>query len=245
MNYGYVDEKEVVQSGGGLRFGLNEKVRLARFEYITNGGAGGTAGEALEIVFKMGESEKSYRKFPVTQAYDKKNNNTVVTEPTHPAMIEAGKQFSAVISQLLVCFIPEADVIRAFGQPINSFKDYCDIAQALLPANYSDIDLDLFAQYQWNIADGKTQSYLEIPKDMSQGKFLVAHKNPVGKWTEDRGDGLHYKDDAANVHPFGRSQWFMDSNWGKQQGGNAQAAKANVDKAQGGTATTTTTSSNW
>ena len=73
--YGYQDDD--VKQGSGLSFGLNAgTVRLTKFDWINDAGKDGAEGEALDIQFMVegGDRPVSYRKFPITRAFDKDGN---------------------------------------------------------------------------------------------------------------------------------------------------------------------------
>lgn len=219
-DYGYQTD-EVDQSR--LSFGLNQGVRLIKMEWIPNGGKDGAEQEALDIVFLINGKEKSYRKFPVTQAYDK--DNQVVTDPTHEAMIDAKKDLSAVVVHILHAFVEDAVVRQGLSRKIDSFKDYCRIVAGILPANYKDKELDIFLQWGWNLGD-KKQTYLEIPTKMKSGKWLSPSQGEgwkeikVAEPLTSTTNALYYTkeiDGKPVKHPFIRNGWFMLSNFAKQQ----------------------------
>lgn len=230
--YGYVDDESEIGSGGSsMSFGLNPKVRMTKFELIANAGKDGAEAEALDIVFNINGKDKSMRKFPVTKAFAKDGNNTEVTDPKAPEMQEAYKDLNALITHVMHCFVSKENLIIALSVPMTGFSDYVKILMGLLPANYADIDLDLFGQYQWQISGDNDKTYLEIPKKMKQGKWLcvsVPAQNPdgtIGQWTEVKKENpndndalaLSYVDGMGTLHPFTRNGWFMNSNYANQQ----------------------------
>lgn len=226
--YGYQDDE--VAQGNGVKFGLNQSaLRLAKFEWIPNGGKNGEEKEALDIQFQVIGSDRtiSYRKFPVTKAFDKANGNVEVTDPNHPAIKEAQAELSAVIVHILGCFVSKDTIKNAFARPINSFKEYVKIAEGLLPADFAQRPLDVFFQYQWQISGERDRTYLELPKNMKQGKWLAPGTET--EWNEVRTPKLlKYVDpaNAENIHPFQRGEFFLDSNWAKQQKTGGDAAPA-------------------
>jgi hypothetical protein len=217
--YGY--QEESTPKSAGLNFGLNQrKARLTKFEWIANGGKDGAEQEALDIQFQIGEITKNYRKFPVTSAFFKEKDKAqiTVTDPTHPAFKDAQIELSATLMHIMGCFVSKEDLKTALAKPISSFKDYCKILESLLPADYATKELDIFAQYQWQIGTDKEMTYLEIPKNMKQGKWLVP--GTTNEWKEFRSDKtLKYVDinDGAVTHPFERGEWFLASNFATKQ----------------------------
>lgn len=217
--YGYATD-EVKQSP--FNFGLNAgKTFLKTFEWINNGGANGAEQEALDIVFTINGTDKSYRLFPITKAFDKDNNE--VTDPNAPAFKEAFVDLNARITHILHCF-QEIDVIKAaMARPIKSFKEFCGIAMNILPKNYKEIPLDIFLQFQWQIRTNQTRTYLEIPTKMKYGKWLCPAQ--PGTWTEEKvenpddnhRDALKYVNESGDVHTFTRNGWYVKSNFAKSQ----------------------------
>jgi hypothetical protein len=234
MGYGYEDDT-VKQST--FHFGGNfGTCKLTKFEWTDKGGkkdesGNPTAGEALDIVFNIGGTEKSYRMFPVTKAFDE--NQVEVTDPTHPAFLAAAKNFNQICTQILKCFVDENDVKAGLSKRIASFKDFCAVLMGMLPKDYATKPLDIFLQYQWKIGGENNRTFLEIPKNIKQGKFLCAAVVPTsGAWTEIRNDKEMFYVDATEAqikenpvlvssaprHPFfSRTEWFVNSNFATQQ----------------------------
>lgn len=217
--YGYAsDEVKISPFVFGGNFG---KTFLKTFGWIPNGGQAGAEQEALDIVFEINGVEKSYRKFPVVKAFGK--NNEEITDPNAPEFKEALQDFNAVTTHILHAF-HDSDTIRAgFSVPITSFKQFCEIATSLLPKNFAEQPLDIFLQWQWQIDQGQTRTFLEIPKKMKYGKWL----SPAlpGNWKEQKvenpddrvQEALFYVNDEGQKHPFIKNGWFMNSNFANQQ----------------------------
>ena len=215
--YGYIDDDSMESSGSTLVFGLNAGVtHMVKFEYNANAGKDGTAQDALDVVFNVDGKDISYRIFPVTKAFDKSGNE--VTDPTHPSFKQALRDFNSTIVHILHAFVEKEVIKQALGVPVANFKEFCIRAASVLPPNYKTVDLDIFAQYQWQISGDNTRTYLRFPKNLKHGKWLCAAVQPVGEWKETRpGGGLAYKDDSGNEHPFKRKKWFMTSNFAAMQ----------------------------
>lgn len=197
---------------------------MTKFEYITKAGKKGDDGqptdaEALDIVININGTDKSFRQFPVTKAFDE--NNTEITDPKHPAFIKAMTNLNQICVMIMKCYRDENDVKAALAKRISSFKDFAAILVGLLPKDFATKPLDVFLQWQYQITNENDKTYLEFPKKIQQGKFICAAVAPInGEWkmvkTEE--DGFYYEDGTKNKHPFfSRSKYFMDSNWFKQQ----------------------------
>lgn len=223
--YGYEND-EVNQ--GRVRFGLNPAAaRLVKFEWINNAGKEGAEAEALDIQFAIEGSERptNYRMFSVTQAFGK--NQEVITDPKAPEFQKAVKDFNSCITHILHAFVTPEVMKAAFSTPIANFKEFCKIAMKLLPANYDQQKLDIFFQWQWQIKGENKNTFLELPKKMSYGKWLCAavpasDESGWKEWRHPAPDSttviaLKYVDAASNQHPFIRNGWFMSSKFASQQ----------------------------
>jgi hypothetical protein len=221
--YGYTSDEVKVNP---FNFGLNAgNCFLTKFEWIPNGGKDGAEQEALDIVFNINGTEKSYRKFPVTKAFGK--DNVEVTDPNAPEMKEAMSDFNSVIVHILHCFMDGDSIKAAMSVPIKDFKHYCQIAMSILPKTYKDTALDIFLQWGWQLRDNQEKTYLEIPARMKQGKWLCVAQAPISStsWKEVRTENpadtvreaLIYVDGANNKHQFIKNGWFMNSNFAHQQ----------------------------
>lgn len=221
--YGYSsDEMASVPFNFGGNFGVTY---MTKFEWIHNGGKDGAEQEALEIIFNINGTEKSYRKFPVTQGFDK--NNQAVKDPNSAEFKEAVLTFNSVITHILHCYMDETTLKAGLNRPIRSFKEFCEIAASLLPKDFTTEKLDIFMQYQWNIRQGQNRTFLEIPNSMKNGKWLCKAMQPVGEWKEFKKDlvgladndqnALYYADEAGNRHLFSRHGRYMKGNLANMQ----------------------------
>lgn len=231
--YGYESDEVKVSP---FNFGLNAgKTFLKKFEWTPTGGKDGAEQEALDIVFSINDTEKGYRLFPVTKAF-LKDNRGETTDRNTVEFKSAVKEFEAKVFHIIHCFV-ETDTYKiALSRRIASFKDFCNVVAALLPKNFATKPLDSFMQFQWQMGDGKSRTYLELPRKMSYGKWIAPAQ--AGTWIKVEIEGaddsereaLRYgkKETAVlnkdgkiekytEFHPFIRNGWFMKSNFAKQQ----------------------------
>jgi len=228
VGYGYADDT-VRQNN--LKFGLNTNTFLTKFEYIPNGGKDGAQQDALDIVFNINGTERSYRMFPVVKAFGKDGQE--ITDPTAPEFRELMIDQNSKVVHILHCFV-EKDYIKAAlnSKPDQTFKEYAQTASKLLPKDFQKKELDIFLQYQWQIQEGRDRTYLELPKKMKYGSWLCPHK--PGNWKEERkenpsdGDSkaLKYVNERGEEHPFTKNGWFMSHDFAKQQGATGAPATA-------------------
>lgn len=228
-SYGYADDSVKVSP---FNFGLNAgNTFLTKFEWIPNGGVDGAEQEAIDIIFKINDTDKSYRMFPVTKAFLKGDGGGETSDPNSPEMIDAFRDFNARIVHILHSFVSNETTKAALSIPITSFKQFAQIAMSLLPKNYKDIPLDIFLQFGWSLGD-KERTYLEIPTKMKYGAWLKPAQE--GTWIEHRVDNptdstreaLYYTNENNEKHPFIKNGWFMNSNFASQQ----KSESSNISK---------------
>jgi hypothetical protein len=88
-------------------------------------------------------------------------------------MISAFNEFNSKITQIMKCYVTE-EVLKRELTAANNFKSFCQILSSTLPKEFAEIPVDVFCQYQWQPkTDGETK-YLEIPKNVKQGKVFAA-----------------------------------------------------------------------
>lgn len=240
--YGYASDETKVSP---YHFGLNAGVTtLQKLEWIPNGGKSGAEGQALDMVFNINGGERGYRMFPVTKGYDKAGRE--VTDPTSKEFQDEVLNFNAKMTHIMSCFIDREAYIAALQRPIEDFKKFCKIIESMLPKNFRDIKLDVFMQYQNEIKEGQSMTFLELPKNMKHGRWICPAME--GSWIEkrlenpsdDAIEALWYEREDGKIdeatgkvakHVFVRRGWFMNHNLAKQQR-NEKASNSN-----GGTAT--------
>lgn len=241
--YGYQTDDQQVATNPFV-FGLNAgKTFLTKFEYIPNGGKDGTEQDALDIVFNINGTDRSYRLFPIAKAFLAGGGET--TDPSTPEFQEALKDTNAKVTHILHSFMPSEAIQAGFSKPISSFKEFVQIAMSMLPTDFATRPLDIFMQYQWQLKGDQKRAFLEIPSKMKYGKWLCPAV--PGNWTEQRADvassivtdpkkiqeattrALWYTDDNSNEHPFSKNGWFMLSNFANQlTAGGSEASSANT-----------------
>lgn len=248
IGFGFQDDKDesLKSKGTGFGiFGLNSRVKIEKFEYTPNGGAGGAEGDALDITV----NGISQRWFPITRVFSKDGGE--ITDTTSPEFIagfnEQMKHFKAVMTHYLKVYNTEETLKAAFATPPTTWVDYVKRVSTLMAQGISNgLMLDVFLQYQWNIGANANQTYLELPKNLKDGSFITPHIAPVGEWKEEKSwiekdatgneipvKGLRYVDGAGNVHRFHRNTNFMESNKAIKQTKSASAAGSAMNAGMG------------
>ena len=217
--YGYQDSGELVPGKQGGKFGLNTGAFITKFEFNSNAGKDGAAGDAIDLTVQVGEREYRHRFFPITKVFAKEGGE--ITDVNSNAYKEALKkeldQFNAVIADIVACFIPREDLKAALATPIPTFKDYANIVTRLVQStpNWQKKPVDVFLQYQWAPTGDNDKTYLELPKNVKQGSFLIASQGEGFK-EEKTATSLKYVKEDGTVHPFKRGEWFLESAFANQ-----------------------------
>ena len=212
--YGFQESAAVGPGKEGGKFGLNTGV-VTKFEYNALAGANKTAGDAIDLTVQIGEKEFMKRFFPVGKLFAKKNGGEL-TDPTSEAYKEAHKEamemFNATITDIVLVFVEKADLMAALAHPIADFKAYASLLQRLVqssPAFIAKAPVDVFLEYQFKPSGENTRTFLQLPKDVKQGTWIVKHQGPG--FVEDR-TKTHLRYNLGEIqHPFKRGEWFLDS----------------------------------
>jgi hypothetical protein len=254
MGYGLVNDNDpelAGKQGSNMSFGLNVGT-FKKLGYEPNGGKGGTPTDAFDMILIVDGKEFRNRFFDVTRVYD--NSNNEITDVNSPIYIQnknktLNQTLGTITHAVKAVGVTEEALKQAFTTPVNSFADWCKVVTSLIPQNYSERPLHVFLEYQWNIPDGKDKTYLTLPQNMKGGRFLSSVL--PGEWVEQKEwtetdeegkivsvKGLRYVNATQNVHPFVRTQDYMESNKGTQQ---TSATAANNGLSQQATVSTGST----
>lgn len=213
--YGYQEVKTAGQ-GANLKFGLNKDAKLVKFAFNPNGGSQGSLSNCIDIAINIGGTEVRTRIFEVLGAPDK---NLAVGTPEYQASFKKAVDKScAYICSYLECYIPEDRVKTALSRPFSGFAEYAQTCEALLKSvpNVPNIPVDVFLQYQYSISQGQKMTFLELPRTAGYGKFII--KSVPGNFTEVKTpSSLTYVNEANEVHPFQRNEFFLKQPASKQQ----------------------------
>lgn len=226
------DQDESLQGAGGgsVKFGLN-KGFITKLEFNPNAGKDNTPGNAIDLTVTIGDREMMTRIFDVTKVFA---NGGEITDVNSQAYIKGyndtmRQNMAVVIHALKALGITQEKIQQALATPPEDFVGWAQVVTSLAPANYQTLPVDVFLEYQWNLRDGQDRTFLQLPRNMKGGYFLIAHIAPNGSWTEQTEwveninnssvakKGLRYVDNNGMVHPFVRSENFMESPKAVQQ----------------------------
>lgn len=217
--YGYQDSGDLAPGKQGGKFGLNTGAFVTKFEFNPNAGKDGAAGDAIDLTVQVGEREYRHRFFPITKVFAKEGGE--LTDPSTEEYKEAFKkeldQFNAVISDVVKCFVSEQDLKTALATPIPTFKDFANIVTRLVQSspNWQKKPVDVFLQYQWAPSGDNDKTYLELPKNVKHGTFIVASEGDGFK-EEKTATSLKYVKEDGTIHSFKRGEWFLESAFANQ-----------------------------
>ena len=217
--YGYQDSGDLAPGKQGGKFGLNTGAFVTKFEFNPNAGKDNAAAEAIDFTVQVGEREYRHRFFPITKVFAKEGGE--ITDVNSEAYKEAFKkeldQFNAVIGDIVACFVSREDLKTALAAPIPSFKDFANIVTRLVQAtpNWQKKPVDVFLQYQWSPSGDNDKTYLELPKNVKHGSFIVASEG-VGFKEIKTPTSLKYVKEDGTEHTFKRGEWFLESAFANQ-----------------------------
>ena len=217
--YGYQESGDLTPGKQGGKFGLNTGAFITKFELNENAGKDGAAADAIDFTVQVGEREFRHRFFPISKVFAKGGGEITDTnsEEYKKAMASEVAQFNAVISDIVKVFVSEEDLKLAFKVPILTFKDFAKIVTRLVQAtpNWQKKPVDVFLQYQWAPSGDNDKTYLELPKNVKQGVFIVPSEGEGFK-EERTSTHLKYVKDDGTEHPFKRGEWFVNSAFANQ-----------------------------
>ena len=217
--YGYQDSGDLAPGKQGGKFGLNTGAFVTKFEFNANAGKDGAAGDAIDLTVQVGEREYRHRFFPITKVFAKEGGEItdVSSEEYKEAFKKEVDQFNAVISDVVKCFVSQEDLKTALATPIPTFKDFANIVTRLVQStpNWQKRPVDVFLQYQWAPTGDNDKTYLELPKNVKHGAFIVASQGEGFK-EEKTATSLKYVKEDGTEHPFKRGEWFLESAFANQ-----------------------------
>lgn len=227
------DTDKELQGKSSGNFGLNAGVNVVLLAYTDKAGkkdaeGNATEGHAFDIHVQVKDREYRTRIYDLqgSDLYNAKNTLIKPGEEGYEALYKAeGSQRVAVIKHALKS-VGVTDAQIDAMQP-TSFVDFFQKAGALVPQGYQTKKADVFLEYQFTPNDeGKT--FLQLPRNMKGGPFLLPAIQPNGAWKEIRTEEepLAYVDDSGAKHPFTRNENFMGSEKAIQQGVEGQAINA-------------------
>ena len=249
--FGYVSDQDqslVSKSGGFLKFGLNTNAKVTKFIFNTMAGKGGTPGEAIDLDVEIDGQRQSLRLFLPNRVYV---GGTEITDTNSEAYKKAFAnnmmQLRGTVTHIVKALGVTDETIKSALIAANpqSFAQWANIMTSLVGTNYQEKPIDIFLEYQWNIAQGNNKTYLEIPRNMKGGYFIVPAV--AGDWKEEREwlengikvSGLRYINEAGAIHPIQKSAPYMASNKAIQQ------VEENPFAANGATTIATPQASTW
>ena len=210
--YGYQDSASLGKQGG--KFGLNSGALITKFEYNPNAGKDNSLQDAIDLTVQVGEREYRKRFFPVSRVYAKGGGEiTDTTSEEYKATIKKEfDMFNAEIADIVKCFVSAEDLEMALSTPISGFPQFAQIVTRLVQGvpNWNTKPVDVMLHYQWQPQGTNTVTFLELPKSLKHGRYLVPSEGTGFKQVEGVED-LKYANEEGILHTFRRSEWFMQN----------------------------------
>lgn len=214
--YELVNASEEIRTDFG-QFGLNEGI-LTTFEYKKDTEKN---YEALVVGVTIGATEITQRYFKPAKFFGKNQKELKPGDAEYEAAkIAADRTISAILCHYARVFISQEELENLFKLGvIKDFESFVQVIETSIKRipNWNQKPVHVFLQYQAKPNDqGKV--YLEIPKNLKQGMFIVPKLE--GEWKEDKTDShLRYiktnPDGTTVEHPISRGSWFVKSTLAK------------------------------
>lgn len=235
------DEDKNLQTSQGGKFGLNVNCHFSLIDFTDKAGKDETDGNAVDINILVGDKEFKRRVYDPEGAplYGKDNTQLNPGDEGYEALLEAQlTQASAMVLHAIKATGVTEDTVKKalIANSPETFAAYTQVLISLLPANYRQVPVDVFLQYQWSISEGQTRTFLELPKNMKDGYWVVS-STPGAEWKEIKNEkGLSYES-TKGVHKISKSASFLEGNKANQQTKESAPANSNVagtSSSQGG-----------
>lgn len=220
------------QKGG--KFGLN-KGKLTGISYNEE-------FDAVDITVEINDRDYNRRIFNVNKVYGQHGEITdTSSEEYKTAHDKELKQRAAVIIHAIKSTgVTQEEVEHAIEHNPTTFKEWALALIGTVPADYNEKEYDIFLEYEWNIRDGQTRTWPQLPKKMTGGYFLTPTVPHAGTWNEEYppSGGMRYVDQNGKQHPFARTKNYMESPKANQKFNNNQktGASTSINGNSGGTA---------
>lgn len=217
------DTDNSLQAKSYANFGLNPNARVTKFAFENAAKEGEPERKVICIIVDVNGTEFRDWINPIDKI--KKGDADLIPgteEYLKEARVLLGQMSGTITHYLKALNVQEEVIKNVLSQRYPSFEAFCIAVCNLLPPNYSQLPVDIFLEYQWNIGkdkDGKfrDKTYPTLPKNMKGGYFIVPAQQGTFADSIDEEGNLIYTNAAGLLHPFKRSKDFMESNKGKQQ----------------------------
>jgi len=209
------DNNKALKGGGGFgKFGLNQNARITKLE-INNS----NSWKALDINVQAGGKKIMGRFFvPTTVWCNEAKARVPVTTKDHEALfVKDMNQFTGHVTHIVKALgVKQEQIVAALKNPPTNVLDWMGIMLSLVPANSSEIPVDVFLQWQYKIGKDSTITFLELPGNMKTGKWITPAR--PGTFVElITTESLTYVNDSDKTHDIERDSKFFESPCYEQQ----------------------------
>jgi hypothetical protein len=211
------NDKSLVGGNGGKygNFGLNQNAKLVKLSYNNEQ----EAWQAVDVTVLVGEKKFMHRAFIPNRVY---KNNVQLQEGDEGYEEALNKEFTQLMGytvHLVKSTGVNQDAIEKVVAKAKAvdFEGWVSAVLSVVDVTEEEpADVDVFLQYQWTIKEGQDKTWLELPKNMKDGYWIVPAT--AGTFKEVLDGELSYISGEGNKHAFVKSENFMESNKAIQQG---------------------------
>ena len=214
------NDKSLSGGNGGNwgNFGLNQNAKLVKLAYNNEQ----EAWQSVDVTVLVGSENKKFmsRYFVPNKVFGKNGQLHEGDEGYEKAMATAFNQLMGMTVHLVKSTgVSQEAIEKAVAKAkATDFEGWAEAVLGLTNVTEdAPADVDVFLQYQWTIKEGQDKTYLELPKNMKDGYWIVPATN--GTFKEVKEGGLSYVTAEGKKHPFVKNENFMESNKAIQQGG--------------------------
>ena len=214
-NTGYVEPEKQTGGNSNVHFGLNQGAFVTKFEFNPNGGKDGEARDSFDVTVNVNGNEFKQRFFPPEKVFVG-GEELPKNHPDYQKNLEKQiEMLSATLIHIAEALAGKDYIKQAMSRPFPDFKTWAQTLERAVKTanpNWDKTPVDVFLQYQWQPTGENTRTFLELPKNIKQGLYIV--KAQEGNFEKDEtSSGIKYVNENGEVHPLKRNKWFAESNF--------------------------------
>jgi len=191
------NDKSLAGGNGGKwgNFGLNQNAKLVKVAYNNEQ----EAWQSVDLTVLVGEKKFMHRAFVPSRVY---KNNVQLHEGDECYEEALNKEFTQLMGYTVHVVKATGVTQEAIEKVVakakaTDFEGWVEAVLSLVDVSEdAPADVDVFLQYQWTIKEGQDKTYLELPRNMKVGYWIVPATN--GTFKEVKEGGLSYVTSDGN-----------------------------------------------